>query len=409
MSRPEFQYYADYDWTKINPECDEQILIEGNQELNHIINEFETVIADQETHEECMAIIAYYSKLHAQLPLVFQCRDISHLKNLSTVDESEKKNEDFEICAPHEALKQESTSREDFAGKSFSTNEPREIEGYFVSNGKPYSMLSEVPLGQIATYQPLLCGGGRGKKKKGKPLNRRRRPPGNQTPGRSPQTMDCSPGNVYESSALMVTDATGALNIVIALNNPQQIFTGVTATGAQDLANNWDAYSVERVSMSTQIRAPITARQGEWNLICDHDSSPPSTAITQNLLLTYTDKRSYSSQASPRWSVVPRKLSQCEYISAPAADPEPAVIVSKGKYDWNTPPANGFMYVKLIGGPPSTNIGTIYVRVHVTAWYKRRLAVAVPVPSFVCPMLEEEDSSEESNEKVKKPTKKKEK
>lgn len=237
------------------------------------------------------------------------------------------------------------------------------------------------------------------KRTKAKPKSRKRKV-------RKLRTMDCSPGNVYESSALMVTDASGALNIVIALNNPQQIFNGVTATGAQDLANNWDAYSVERVSMSTQIRAPITARQGEWNLICDHDSSPPTTAITQNLLLTYTDKRSYSSQAAPRWSVVPRKLSQCEYISAPAADPEPAVIVSKGKYDWNTPPANGFMYVKLVGGPASTNIGTIYVRVHVTAWYKRRLAVAVPSPSFVCPMLQEEDSSEES-EKVKKPVKKK--
>lgn len=283
--------------------------------------------------------------------------------------------------------------------QAFTTMKDNEPQGYYMSNGKPYATLKEVPQGQLATYVPVLVGGFKGKRKGGKKK-------GKKFKGKRPKMpKDCSPGNVYESSALMVTDATGALNIVIALNNPQQIFSGVTATGAQDLANNWDAYSVERVSMSTQIRAPITARQGEWNLICDHDSSPPVTAITQNLLLTYTNKRSYSSQASPRWSVVPRKLSQCEYISGIGADPEPAVIVQKGKYDWNTPPSNGFMYVKLIGGPASTNIGTIYVRVHVTAWYKRRLAVTMPRIANV-PLLEEDESSESEEKSTKKSKKK---
>jgi len=250
-----------------------------------------------------------------------------------------------------------------------------------------------MPLG-FSKNGPIV-GGYKGKRGRGKGKGKARK-----RRGKGKKHMDCSDGNVYESSALMVTDATGALNIVIALNNPQQIFAGVTATGAQDLASNWDAYSVERVSMSTQIRAPINARQGEWNLICDHDSSPPSTAITQNLLLTYTSKRTYSSQAAPRWSVVPRKLSQCEYISAVGADPEPAVIVQKGKYDWNTPPSNGFMYVKLIGGPASTNIGTIYVRVHVKAWYKRRLATAIG-PMMNVPLLEEPECEEESSSEEK--------
>ena len=257
-----------------------------------------------------------------------------------------------------------------------------------------------------------LDGGGRrkGRKRKGKRRPKRKR--GNHHP-------DCSPGNVYEISALLTTSASGTIDTIIALNNPQQILAGTTAIGAQDLADNWDAYSVKRVSMSTQIIAPLSARQGEWTLIVDHDSPPPTTTINQALMLTYTNKRTYSSQASPRWSVTPRKLSQALYISAPAADPEPATIVQKGKYDWATPPANGFMYIKLTGGPASTTIGTMYIRVHVTAWYKRRQSLTAVPDSLPIPLLpsgpeenlpqevqkapivyEEEESESEENVKV---------
>jgi len=288
----------------------------------------------------------------------------------------------------------------------------------FFSDGKKYSLKlpngSTVIIDTIYEFEDLvydhcienpilirtdtLDGGGRrkGRKRKGK-----RRP----RKGKGRGHMDCSPGNVYEISALLVTSATGSIDTVIALNNPQQILAGVTAVGAQDLADNWDAYSVKRVSMSTQMTSPLTARQGQWTLIVDHDSPPPTTTITQSLMLTYTKKRTYSAQGAPRWSVTPRKLSQAIYYSAPAADPEPATIVQKGKYDWATPPSNGFMYVKLTGGPASTTIGTIYIRVHVTAWYKRRQSLTAIPESMPIPMLppspQEKEPNEEDNPKIK--------
>jgi len=283
----------------------------------------------------------------------------------------------------------------------------------FFTDGKKYSL--KLPNGSTVTIDTLdefedlvydhhiehpllirtdtLDGGGRRKGRKRKGKRRPRRGKGKGHP-------DCSPGNVYEISALLVTSATGTIDTVIALNNPQQILTGVTAIGAQDLADNWDAYSVKRVSMSTQMTAPITARQGQWTLIIDHDSPPPTTTLTQSLMLTYTKKRTYSAQGAPRWSTTPRKLSQAIYYSAPAADPEPATIVEKGKYDWATPPSNGFMYIKLTGGPASTTIGTIYIRVHVTAWYKRRQSLTAIPESMPIPMLpptpHDEDQLEEN-------------
>jgi len=224
---------------------------------------------------------------------------------------------------------------------------------------------------------------------------------------------DCSPGNIYESSALLVTSATGTIDLVIALNNPQQIFPATTATGAQDLANNWDAYSVSRVSMSTQITSSLTERTGQWIVVCDHDSPPPTTTQSNALLLTHTCKRKWSAQGEPWMSITPRKLTQAEYVSGIGADPEPAVILEQGKYDWNTPPANGFMYLKLSGGPVSTTIGTVYVRVHVTAWYKRRLALTsnhelLPLPMPIGEEDQEEmDKKKEPFKKVVPPTKKK--
>jgi hypothetical protein len=271
-----------------------------------------------------------------------------------------------------------------FVNSPCSQNEPC----YFLCNGKPYNTIEECPSNSLITKVPCLVGGNPPKRRRG--VNRKQKRP---KPRMSEQSLnsvsndrDCAPGNVYETTANLTTDISGQINLVIAMNNPTQMLPSVTATGAQDLANNWDAYSVERIVLKTQISAPIIARQGSWNLAADHDSSPPTTAITQALLNTYTKKKQYSSTASPSWSIVPKKLTQAEYISAVGADPEPAVIVSKGKYDWNTPPANGFIYVKLTGGPASTTIGTIYIRSYVTCWFKRRLALTV-LPSMDPPQL----------------------
>jgi len=265
-------------------------------------------------------------------------------------------------------------------------NEDNYHDYYYLAGGKPYNTLEECPPGMLATRQCVLAGGKRPNKQVGKEKRRSKRP--NQRRRNKRKHMDCSPGNVYESSALLTTSSTGTIDLLIALNNPQQIFPSTQAIGAQDLADNWDAYSVERVSMSTQMLAPLTARQGEWTVVVDHDSPPPTTTLTQALMLTYTRKRTWSSEASPHWSVSPNKISQAEYISGIGADPEPAVIIQKGKYDWKTPPANGFMYVKLAGGPSSTVVGTIYVRVHVTAWFKRRLALTLkPARSLPAPNL----------------------
>lgn len=296
-----------------------------------------------------------------------------------------------------------SESREDEWDLEEEINVPDLPPGYFINGGKVYDNISDCPTTGLTVFHPLMVGGNPDKKKRNykKKNNRRRRAnPKKRYP-------DCSPGNVYETTANLTTNGSGDINLLVALNNPTQILAGVTATGAQDLADNWDAYSVEKVVMKTQILAPIVARQGQWNLFVDHDSSPPTVSVSQALCNTYRDRRIFSSQAQPSWSVVPRKLTQAEYISGIGADAEPAVIVSKGKYDWNTPPANGFMYIKLSNGPISTTIGTINVRVYVTTWFKRRLALADPgiaVPYLLPPPEDSSDEEEEVKKKRKKKT-----
>ena len=215
-------------------------------------------------------------------------------------------------------------------------------QGYYMSNGKQYGSLREVPPGQLATYVPVLVGGFKGKKKRvGKKRGRRGRKGGKrrdlvsagQLGLRNPAVMTKYPPTIIDEwrfEQILETDGAGNFSAYFALRNPTAAVNGSgTYVRAPEFAKLYDEFKVMDLSVVVD-NLVLNQINGRTVMAVDFDSIGSGTYTPGDLRDNqYARDFSGTNQISYYSKVVP--LSEGTYRGTPA------IIHTKGWYDFNDP------------------------------------------------------------------------
>jgi hypothetical protein len=212
-------------------------------------------------------------------------------------------------------------------------------------------------------FDPLK-GGHKGKKKnnmKKRKGNRNKVAKGAHSSGGNPRPVRDDEYALYYEFPLTTT-AAGALDINSCTNSPTQaINLAGTYDKAAEISRISEGYSVHEHYVHIDQIAPMVQRSGYFLFAYDPDSVPPTTSQTERVVQQFGyRKKCNAGDKVIDFMVKPKKLSAGEWTPL-GADPSIAVVREKGIYDWGSPMSNGYTYIKYIGGPASTNIGTLKI------------------------------------------------